>query len=337
MKLQSRDKLEKVINLLTNDDGKSLMAIPKKSAIIVAVSGGPDSVFLLYLLKKILKDRAIAIIVAHVNHKLRGKESEKDQKFVEKLCKKLEVKLEVATLPKITKGNVEELARNFRYDFFNSLQKKYKATHIITAHHADDNVETVIMNMARGSFARGLKGMDFHGGVHRNLLRPLLNLSKADILKYLKTNKIPFRIDKSNIDEKYSRNFIRHKIVPLFKKLNPNFTETFQKNIQLFGEVDSTLSGLSKEWIVTHFSQKTCPTKIFTRQTSLFQECILTELYQQIYGYGINLSQQHIQNIKTIIRQNISGKKKEFGHQYFLIIKRNTRGEKVMELQAQNK
>lgn len=332
MKNNLLDTPKKILDFLSNPGTKG--SITKKSTVIIAVSGGPDSVFLLHLIKKIEKKLHLQIIAAHVNHKLRGTESDKDQKFVETLCKKLKVKLETSTLPKITKGNIEELARDFRYSFFSKLQKKYQASHILTAHHADDNIETVIMNMSRGSFARGLKGMDFHGGVHRNVLRPLLNITKEDILKYLKKNRLTYRIDKSNTDEKYSRNFIRHNIVPLFKKLNPNFSQVFQKNLQLFAEVDDTLSTLSKKWIKTNFTKNCCLTKLFTQEPQLFQECILTELYQQNYGYGINLSQQHLESVKKLISDNISGKKKEFGSKYFLIIKRNTEGEKVMELQG---
>lgn len=334
MKSPLIDTPKKILNFLSNTGIKSSEVIAKKSTVIIAVSGGPDSVFLLHLIKKIEKKLQLEIIVAHINHKLRGTESDKDEKFVQTLCKKLKVKLETATLPKITKGNIEELARNFRYNFFCKLQKQYQASHILTAHHADDNIETVIMNMSRGSFARGLKGMDFHGGVHRNVLRPLLHITKEDILKYLKKNRLTYRIDKSNTNEKYSRNFIRHNIVPLFKKLNPNFSQVFQKNLQLFAEVDNTLSTLSKIWIKTNFIKKSCLTKLFTELPQLFQECILTELYQQNYGYGINLSQQHLESVKKLILQNISGKKKEFGSKYFLVIKRNIEGEKVMELEG---
>ncbi|MCC7197549.1 tRNA lysidine(34) synthetase TilS [Candidatus Peregrinibacteria bacterium] len=323
---------KKVLDLLSNP--KSQGCIIKKSTVIIAVSGGPDSVFLLHLVKKLEKKLHLQIIAAHINHKLRGSESDADERFVKNLCKKLKIKFETSTLPAIKKGNIEEIARDFRYSFFSKLQKKYKATHILTAHHADDNIETVLMNMTRGSFARGLKGMDFHGGVHRNVLRPLLHLTKEDILQYLKKHRLAYRIDKSNTDEKYSRNFIRHQIIPLFKKLNPNFAQTFQRNLQLFGEVDNTLSTLSKSWLAANFMKNECLTSIFTEQPPLFQECILTELYQQNYGHGLNLSNQHLESVKALITQNISGKKKEFGSKYFLVIKRNTHGKKVMKLET---
>jgi len=307
--------------------------LPKNIPVIVGVSGGPDSVFLLHLLIKIQKKHPFQIIVAHVNHKLRGRESDADETFVRELCKKHKLPLEIAILPGIKKGNTEEIARDFRYKFFEKLLKKHHASFIITAHHADDNIETVLMNLARGSFVRGLKGMDFTGGVHRDILRPLLHLSKEDILKYLKKNRLTYRIDKSNADQKLSRNFIRHNIVPMFKKLNPNFEQTFQKNLQLFGEVDNTLQIMARKWLTDNFQFNYSLVESFKNLPPLFQECILTELYQQNYGTGLNMSRQHLQSVRTLISEGNSTKKKEFGSQYFLVISRDAQSKKVMKLE----
>ena len=160
--------------------------------MILGVSGGPDSVYLLNLCLQAAKKRHFKIIVAHVNHRLRGKASDGDEAFfVRSLCAKEKLRFELKKLGKIT-GNLEEGSRNARYAFFEKLRQKYNANWIITAHHHGDNVETVLYNLVRGSFLSGLKGMD-PVAPERYLLRPLLGITKNEILAFLHGEKIDYR------------------------------------------------------------------------------------------------------------------------------------------------
>lgn len=205
-----------------------LNIIPKNSKLLLAISGGPDSVYLLYQLLKIKKKKNIDLHLAHLNHNIRGKESNNDEIFIKKTAKKLKIPLTCKKLNKKSLNNKisENKMRQLRYKFLEDTRQKEKCDYLLTAHHLDDQIETIIFNFIRGTGPTGLIGMKYK---QRKILRPLLNTSKEEILEYLKNNKIKYRIDKTNQDINYSRNFIRHKIVPQFKKLNPNLKENILK------------------------------------------------------------------------------------------------------------
>ncbi len=190
------------------------------SKLILAISGGPDSVYLLYKLLKIQKKKNLSFHIAHLNHNTRGKESNLDQKFVENLAKKHNTP---TTLHKLfttdNQSPSEDHLRKKRYSFLKKVLKEQKADYIVTAHHQDDQVETILFNFFRGTGPTGLLGMQYQQG---KIIRPLLNISKTDILSFLQKNKIKFRTDKSNQDTKFKRNLIRNKILPLVKEINSN-------------------------------------------------------------------------------------------------------------------
>lgn len=197
-------------------------------AIVVGISGGPDSVFLLKLLLIIQNLFNLKIYAAHLNHKLRGKESDEDEEFVKEFCKKNKVECvvesrDIKTIAKETKRSIEETARLERYKFFNEVLQKFKANKIVTGHTLNDNAETMIFNFIRGSGVSGLRGIPVK---RDNIIRPLLGLTKEEIVDFLKEEKISFRVDSSNLEEDFTRNFIRNKIIPLLLELNPNLYET---------------------------------------------------------------------------------------------------------------
>lgn len=197
--------------------------------LIVGVSGGVDSVLLLYLLHK----ANINCVVAHVNFQLRGEESERDMIFVEALAQKLGFACAVARVDtleyaKIEKLSVQVAARNLRYDFFEQLRQKHGAHFIATAQHLNDSVETVIYNLTKGCGLRGLHGILPLQGY---ILRPLHYASKAEILTFAAQKNLEYVEDSSNDSDKYSRNFIRHQVVPALERLNPQVTKTFGENI----------------------------------------------------------------------------------------------------------
>lgn len=174
---------------------------------ILAISGGVDSVALLNMLCKV-KPQGCQLIIAHIDHGIRGNSND-DANFVKSLAKNYELKFELFKANLSSKAS-EAQARKARYDFLNKLKDKYKAQAIITAHHQDDYLETVILNFYRGSHRRGLTSLKSES----QLLRPLLNLSKAQIIDYAQKQELSWVEDASNYDLSYLRNKIRHTIMP---------------------------------------------------------------------------------------------------------------------------
>ena len=216
---------ETVINFI-----KKHNLIEKKSKVIIALSGGPDSVFALHFFNQFKKKYDLEIVAAHVNHNLRGKDSDKDQIFCEKLCNKLEIPLfiksaDIKSISKEEKLSVEEAARKVRYIFFEKLVEEEKADLVITAHNSDDNTETILLNLIKGTGLNGLSGIPIK---RDKIIRPILALSKKDILEFLISNSIKFRIDKTNEQTDFERNKIRNKVAPVLLEINPSLNNSLR-------------------------------------------------------------------------------------------------------------
>lgn len=293
--------------------------IEKNSTVIIGVSGGPDSVYLLYKALELNKTHPFKIIVAHINHKLRGRDSDLDQKFVHNLAQKHNLIFELKTLKKIPAGNLEEQCRKARYSFFETLREKHRADWIIIAHQQDDQIETVLFNLIRGSFLDGLKGMQISDS-NRHILRPLLNTSKSEILTWLKSKRITYRLDKTNQQINFSRNLLRHKAIPVFKKINSNFEKTFLKNLVNIKEASQFINNYAERWLST--SPKV-DLNDFLKLERFLQKTVLANLYRKLNGSSNNLNQQHLEQILQILAQKKSNRKKEFGGHFIVIASEN--------------
>lgn len=188
--------------------------------VIVALSGGADSVCLLNALHEMKRELDITLETCHVNHMLRGEQSDSDERFVRDLCEKLAVplrvgKIDVKALQK-KHQSLEEAAREARYSYFTELGNN---SVIATAHNADDNTETVLLNLLRGTALRGLCGIP---PVRGNIIRPLLEVTRAEILDYLAENNISYVTDESNLSDEFTRNYLRLNVMPLLLKVNPS-------------------------------------------------------------------------------------------------------------------
>ena len=202
----------------------------KNKKLLVAISGGVDSVVLTHLLFQL----KFNISLAHCNFRLRGKEASLDEKFVEKLALELKSKFFVKSFE--TKAyaennniSIQMAARELRYTWFEDLLKKESFDYLITGHHLDDNLETFLINFSRGTGLDGLTGIPT---VNNNIIRPLLPFNRIEIENYANNNKILWREDLSNTETRYLRNKLRHDIIPLSKELNPNFMDSFTKTVE---------------------------------------------------------------------------------------------------------
>lgn len=204
--------------------------------VLVGYSGGADSSALLHLMKQICDERGLYLRALHVHHGIRGAEADRDAEFCRKTCERLNVDftVEYADIPTLARESgrgIEETARAYRYDAFErAVESDNRLDCIATAHNADDNAETVIFNLTRGSGIDGLCGIPpirTYNGVP--IIRPLLYAAKRDILGYLKENGIEYIFDSTNDDTAYTRNYIRHEIIPALEKINPSLLTSVRR------------------------------------------------------------------------------------------------------------
>ncbi len=222
---------------------KNLPFLPK-SKLLLAVSGGIDSMVLVYLCKQLQFDFA----VAHCNFQLRGNESDDDENFVKSNTEKLQIplfiqKFNTKTFAEQQKLSIQVVARNHRYQWFYSLLANHNFDYILTAHHLDDSVETFLINFTRGSGLDGLTGIPEQND---KIIRPLLPFSRNEIEIFAHENKIAWREDSSNTSDKYLRNKLRHHVIPIFKELNPSFLASFENTIGHLKQTQSLAADASK-------------------------------------------------------------------------------------------
>ncbi len=199
--------------------------------ILVGVSGGMDSMVLLHLLNQL----DIPIAVAHCNFSLRGMESDKDEESVSTYCNDNNITLYTKRFDtnqhsQTHSVSIEMAARDLRYGWFEELSNEFDFDYIAIAHNLNDSIETFFLNLTRGSGIKGLTGIS---PINGKIIRPLIDLSRENIADYAQENKIPWRMDASNLTTVYRRNFIRHNILPQFVALNPSFISTMQRNLAI--------------------------------------------------------------------------------------------------------
>lgn len=217
--------------------------------VLLALSGGMDSMALLYLLKSLQTEYAFELEAAHVNHCLRGDESDRDEKFVRDTCRMLEVplhvlKVDVAKEAANSGEGIEECGRRIRYSFFDSLKKG----EIATAHHLNDQAETVLLHLTRGSGLRGLCGI---APVHDGIIRPLISCSRSSIESFCSENNIPYITDSTNASDDYARNRVRHHVVHKLTDLNPAFLQSVDRCVDTLREDNSFLEACAEDLLLS--------------------------------------------------------------------------------------
>jgi len=240
------DLMEEVLERLLEFAAKHNM-LPEGAYVLCAVSGGPDSMCMLHMLNRLAQTGKIRITAAHFNHGLRGAESDRDAEFVQNYCALNNIPCyigagDVSAHARENKVSIELAARELRYDFLLKTAEKAGADRIATAHTADDNAETVLMNLIRGSGLKGLRGIP---PVRDNIIRPILCFTREQVMEYIKEHGIPYVEDSTNLEPIYTRNKLRHTLIPLLKEFNPRIVETLSETSEHIAGDEDYLSSLA--------------------------------------------------------------------------------------------
>lgn len=225
--------------------------------VVVGLSGGPDSVFLLYALHTLQPRMGFTLWAVHVHHGIRGAEADRDEAFSEKLCAKLDIPFQAVHVAAPAYAaqhglSLEEAARILRYEALEAARQQLgqaTAAWIAVAHHLDDQAETVLHNLVRGAGLRGLAGMENR---RNHVIRPLLSIKREDILKWLKQYDIPYVTDSTNADPHYTRNRIRSTVLPELREINPEASAHIAHSAALLREADAYFHALALQYVDAH-------------------------------------------------------------------------------------
>jgi len=288
---------EKVLNTI-----KKYELLSNDETIVVGVSGGADSMALLVSLISI----GYTCIVAHINHQIRGDEADNDQKYVEEFCLSNNImcyseKIDVVKISMEQKISLEMAGRNVRYNFFEKVLNKTSAQKIAVAHNKNDCVETTIFNLIRGSSLSGLKGIN---AKNRNVIRPLIECSREEIVEYLDFKSVDFKIDKTNLCNDYTRNKIRNKIIPLMKEINPGVVDTIYSNSKIIEEENNFIKGCVSEYTKIYVKQTDNAVFLDTSCYNKFNNSIKSRLIiyciEKAIGKHIELTKKHVEIISNL-------------------------------------
>ncbi len=239
------------------------------------------------------------MIIAHVNYGLRGKESDKDEQLVKKLAEKYKLSIETKNVASYKLRVAENSLRDIRYQFFDKVCEKYKADKIATAHNLNDQAETVLARILRGSGLRGLGAIKFKND---KIIRPLLNITRKEIIEYLRKNNISYRIDKTNLGTDFTRNKIRKKLIPsLEKNFNPRVQETLFKFSQSAAADYNFIQRFAEAWLK---SQKMIQVSKLNKLHSAIRDEVLRQLIKKFKPNLYDIESGHIDEIKKILKSN---------------------------------
>ena len=275
----------------------------QNDAVIVGVSGGPDSMCLLHILQRVSKVLNLKIVVAHINHNSGRPGQILDLEFVKKYCKDNKLIFELYTIDDYNNNNFEMEARNKRYKFYNSLAIKYNSKYILTAHHADDLIETILMRISRGSTLKGYSGFE-HETKYENytILRPLITVTKDEIYEYLDNYNLEYRIDESNYTDEHTRNRYRKYIVPELKKEVKNLHTKFYKFSKTLIEANEYIDSMAKKIYNDVSPSNIINIDKFNLQDNVIKLRIIYLLLCNIYKDDIlYINDKHVEEILNLI------------------------------------
>ena len=284
---------------------KNLIDLTSDDVVVVAVSGGPDSMFLLSLLINKREKLNYTLICAHVNHGVRI-ESEEEQSFIKEYCKSFNIPFECHTIDAYNDGNFHQEARKIRYKFFDDVMAKYKGTLLLTAHHADDLMETILMRLVRGSTFKGYAGInrDQIRGNYK-IVRPLLSLTKDEILNYVTNNNIPHRIDVSNEKSVYTRNRFRKEVISFLKK---EYLDVHEKFLDFQTEIISADKYIESQLDLSFndlFMDNCLMVDIFTSLDPFLQKRAIYRVLGIWFSNNLEeITKEHVKSMQKLILSN---------------------------------
>ena len=287
--------------------------------IVIGVSGGPDSMCLLNILKDIMEDKNInlsfSICVAHINHKIR-READEETRYVKEYCEKNNIPIyikeaEVIKIAEEKKIGLEEAGRDVRYNFFEEVLKKTNSNKIAIAHNLNDRAETVLMNLIRGSGPLGLKGIE---AKRNKYIRPLIQINRKQIEEYCEKEKLDPKFDKSNKDNTYTRNKIRNQLIPyLQREFNPNIIEAITKLSEIIEDEQNYLEKIVNN-IYTNLLVEECEKEIilnlkeFNKQDVVIKRKLILYTINKLLKTTKNIEKIHIEDIIKLCNNNIGNK-----------------------------
>ena len=290
--------MNKVYDFLNNE-----LRLKDGDIIVVGVSGGPDSMALLYILYDIRKKKDIHLVCCHVNHNVR-KVSKEEKEFLEAWCLEHKITFESMMIEKYSDDNFHNEARNIRYHYFDEIVQKYNANYLMTAHHGDDLVETILMRLTRGSTLKGYSG--FSQVVDMNtykLVRPLIYVTKQELEDFDNKKKIPFVIDQSNYKGKYTRNRYRMEMLPFLKKEDIHVHEKFLKFSRMLEKCDQYITLQVKKAYLKVYKDNILNIDLYMELDPFIQEKILNQILEEIYHDDLILiNARHVELIHNLIK-----------------------------------
>lgn len=285
----------------------------KGSKIIIGVSGGPDSVCLVNVMAKIRRSYDLQLHIAHVNYGLRGSDSEKDEILVRDIARDLDIPISIlSTKGSLIHGNMENILRNVRYEFFEEQRLALGYDLVAVAHTMDDQAETVLMRLLRGAGLAGMAAMQPKSG---KIIRPLLEVSKNDIVEFLSNKNIAYRIDKSNEDIEITRNSIRRELIPLLeKRYNPSIKKTLCANARIvaddYAELEEFFLKKSKKFIQKDNKGLLVSSFALSNQSRSFLRYLVRYSIQTIGGGLHDISEGNITEVLKVIQSTKNKKQK---------------------------
>lgn len=294
--------MEEVYNFIRKEIGLSV-----GDTIVVGVSGGPDSMALLYILNEFKNKMDLNIICAHVNHNKR-KESEQEKIDLENYCKKNNITFEYIKVTNWGDDNFHNEARSVRYNFFEELVYNYGAKYLMTAHQGDDLIETILMRIVRGSTLKGYSGFSriVDKGDYK-IIRPLITVTKDEILKFDEKNGIQYAIDESNNENHYTRNRYRHTVLPFLKQEEPNIHKKFLKFSETLLKNSNYIDSVASKEFNKVFQNGNLDIDKFKSLDPVIQTKIIYNILEKIYGDDLLIvGNAHVDLIFGLISSNKS-------------------------------
>ena len=270
--------------------------------IIIGVSAGPDSMALLHMTKKNCNKK---IVCTHINHNVR-KQSNEEEKYLKEYCKNNNIIFESYKITSYKEKNFENEARKKRYSFYEKILKKYNSHTLLLAHHGDDLIETVLMKIIRGSNLEGYAGIKTYSKVKDyTIIRPLLEFTKDDLIKYNNDNNIKYFTDTTNEDTTYTRNRLRKNILPILKEENKNIHKQFLNYSNTLQEYYNYIEDITIEKINKYVTNNTIDINILKKEHPFIQKNIIFYILSKIYNDKSDIiKNKHIKDIIKIINNN---------------------------------